>query len=302
MKSIVKSLVAVALAIALSSCYAKAKMINEHGAYKAYLATQREMDSNWANAVKSIADSTDKCENDICRVARGGQAMAALMARPGGANAGVQPFRHEPSTGEKVLLALTGQAGTLFGTAVNGYVAAKQSDNQTAAAINDSDNRAAISLGGFGALAQVGTAAANRTTYSVGGNFGDTYGNDFTGGDRSENNVGPGGVVGNGNNTANGENNFNPNQIADNDMRGGNGGNCAGGAAGDGAAGSSGGLGGSGATGTGTGTGGAGGIGGPGGAGGAGGNGGNCDGGAGGYVAPLPQPVAPLAPAPFAKG
>jgi len=152
-------------------------------------------------------------------------------------------------------------------------VAIKQSDNQTEVSINDSNNRTAIATGGYNALAAVGTAAANRVTnsYEIGGNFGDTYGDNYTGGNREDTRIsqGAGAVFGNDNLVANGDQNFNEGRIGDEyvdqsigSCDGASGGNGAPGAPGSGGA-STGGTGGAGTGGTG-------------GAGATGGAGGNC--------------------------
>lgn len=269
MQKILIALVLAAVTLISTGCATKTRIVNEHGAYKEYLATQKEMDNNWAEAVKAVVSSEDKCLDDTCRVSKSFAAAMVLQNRPSNATGGLQPFRHEPTFGEKVALSLAGQAGGILGTLVNGAVAVKQSDNQTSAAINDSDNRAAISLGGFNALAQVGTAAANRTTYSVGGNFGNTYGDNFTGGDRADVRLGSGAVFGSNNDVANGDQNFNRGRIGDEYVDQSIG-SC------DGAPGGSGAPGAPGTGGAGTGTEGGAGTGGSGGSGAPGGTGGNC--------------------------
>lgn len=269
----ISRLVVLAACVALAACVgAKTRAINEHGAYKEYLGTVKEMDNAWAEAVKSITSTEDKCEDDACRVSKSFAAAMVLQNRPLHGSQ-VQPFKHEPTTGEKVLLSLTNQAGALLGTAVNGAVAINSTNKNADVSMRDSDNRAAQAIAGFGAIRDTAQAGLARPTteYNVGGNFGDTYGDDYTGGDRTDQQVGPGGVIGEGNLVANGDNGFNSGHIGDaaddhsiGDCSAGAGGNGGTGAAGTGASGGSGGAGGNGAAGA-PGTGGAGGVGGAGG-------------------------------------
>lgn len=149
----------------------------------------------------------------------------SLAAQMGGGNnaLNVAAPPREPSTMEKLLP----WAGMIVPALGNAYALHENSRVQ----IHAADSNAAIEIAQTNAWAGVVNGVASRPTTYVGGNYGDTYGNDYTGGTRTDNS----GTMVTGN-----ENRLNsPNT-------GGNGGNCPSGTAGTGGAGgtSAGGVGG----------------------------------------------------------
>lgn len=245
------------------------KLAAEH-AHQEALATAR------AKAAEACAKSPEPA---VCALGQVAMALAGERASAAPAQPSALANYTPPESGFDKLLRGTGVVGNLVLGAgqVWANVENNRESNRTTryvAGVN-----AERELGTVQAITGLGTAIANQPPgIVVGGNLGDTYGDDFTGGNRTDVRVENTGVIGDGNEQRQNSDNLD------------NVGNCVAGTGGDGGRGAPGANGGAGAAGGNAGSGGenAGGTAGPGGdgapggtggIGGLGGNGGNCTGG-----------------------
>lgn len=237
-------------------------------------AHQEALASARAKAAEACAKSPDPA---VCALGQVAMTLAAERGAPASAPANALAGYQRPESGFDKFLRGTQVVGGMVtgaGQIWAGVENNRESNRTTRYVAGVNADR---ELGTVQALAGLGAAIANQPPgIVVGGNLGDTYGNDFTGGNRTD--VDNTGVIGDGNEQRQDSDNLDNvgNCVAG---TGGNGGNGAAGApGGNGAAGGNAGSGGDNANGT-AGPGGDGAFGGNGGTGGQGGNGGNCTGG-----------------------
>lgn len=234
-------------------------------------AHQEALAASRAKAAEACAKSPEPA---VCALGQVAMTLAGERSNAAPAQPSALANYTPPESGFDKLLRGTGVIGNLVLGA--GQVWAGVENNREAnrttrfvAGVN-----AERELGTVQAITGLGTAIANQPPrINVGGNYGDTYGDDYTGGNRTD--IDNTGVIGDGNEQRQDSDNLENvgNCVAG---TGGTGGNGAPGAnGGNGAPGGAGGSGGDGATGTG-GTGGDGAFGGTGGHGGTGGQGGDC--------------------------
>lgn len=162
--------------------------------YAAYLDLISKQQAADDARIAGIAATASACTDARCveHVA----AVAALAAAGGRDRPMPEPYREQPSLGKQLALALVGQVAPLASAAVNWH----QSDN----ARRSTEAQYAY-LGSVLTTALTGMRDASikaTPSVTVGGNYGDTYGDDYTGGDRSDTSVagpqinGDGNVVG----------------------------------------------------------------------------------------------------------
>lgn len=149
--------------------------------------------------ISSIAAAASACTDARCveHVA----AVAALAAASGSGRAAPQPFRAEPSLGKQIALALVGQVAPLASAAVSW----RQSDNATRQAQAQYAYLGSVLNTAMTGMRDVAVGATPSIT--VGGNLGDTYGDNHTGGDRTQTDVSGHLISGDG--TVIGDRNFN---------------------------------------------------------------------------------------------
>lgn len=255
--------------LALSGCANTAAKRNQDN-YNSYLTAVKDMEvaKVTARATAAKASNSDydallaRCTSDACVASVASYKAIAHVVESlanNGSNSGtvIQAPQREATFGDKALA-----WASVFAPVVSqGYNAYQNGKTQRAL----SADNAALQTAQVNAWSAAMQTVASTPTVSVGGNYGDTYGNDYTGGDRSE--VNNSGTLVSGND----------NRVAS-PSTGGNGGNCNGGSGAPGGDSGNAGAGGSG----GDASGGAGGTSGSAGNGAPGGNGGNCSGGAGG--------------------
>lgn len=251
----------------------------------ALLASDERRAINEQTHAQALADQSavaiSKCAGspDVATCMLGLVALAAVQkqgAGQGGAQPSALAHYQPPPSRMQTAVALLGAGGQFLGPLVGGYVAIEASKQNGETTRYLAGVNAARESGMFGALTGLGRDLANAPPgVYVGGNYGDTYGNDYTGGDRTQIAAGRDytgrdhtdntGVIGSGTVRNNSD-----------DLR--EVGNCVAGNGAAGAAGGASGAGGSGGTASSSpgGIGGAGGGASPGGSGGNGGNGGAC--------------------------
>lgn len=147
--------------------------------YAAYLDLVQRQQQARDEQVAGIAAAASACTDARCveHVA----AVAALAAAGGGNNRELpETYRAEPSLGRQIALALVGQIAPLAGAAVNWH----QSDNSRKTSEAQYEYMGAVLNSAVTGMANV---AINGTpSVTVGGNLGDTYGDNFTGRDRTD--------------------------------------------------------------------------------------------------------------------
>lgn len=153
--------------------------------YDAYSELVTAQQAGEAKLIASIAGAANACTDSRCveHVA----ALAALAsARGSGSGNSIAPPPREPSGTEK-LAAVLGALSPVLGTAINGAVSWHQSDN----AVKQSEAQYGY-LGSVIGSALTGmrdVAVGATPSINVGGNYGDTFGDDYTGGDRTQTEV-----------------------------------------------------------------------------------------------------------------
>lgn len=165
--------------------------------YAAYLDLVRDQQRADEQRIAGIAQTASACNDARCveHVA----AVAALAAAGGGNRPMPQPYKPEPSMGKQIALALVGQISPLASAAVNWHQA-DTSARTAEAQYRYLDNVLSAAVGGMASVARNATPSI-----TVGGNYGNTYGNDYTGGDRTD----VAGNLVNGNGNVFGDRNFN---------------------------------------------------------------------------------------------
>lgn len=168
--------------------------------YAAYLDLVRAQQAAQDSLIAGIAAAASACTDARCveHVA----SVAALAAAGGSSRPPPQMHRAEPSLGRSVALALVGQIAPLASAAVSWH----QSDNSR----KTSEAQYAYLGSVLGsAVNGMRDVASNATpSITVGGNYGDTWGDNFTGRDRTETAVdgpqinGDGNVIGDRNNNS----------------------------------------------------------------------------------------------------
>lgn len=166
--------------------------------YSAYLDLVGKQQAADDARIAGIAATASACTDSRCveHVA----AVAALAAAGGQNRPPPETYRAPPSIGNQIALALVGQIAPLASAAVNWH----QSDNNrktSEAQYNYMGSVLTTALDGMSSVAIGATPSIN-----VGGNFGDTYGANYTGGDRTDvagsQINGDGNVIGDRNNNA----------------------------------------------------------------------------------------------------
>lgn len=206
--------------LALSGCANTAAKRNQDN-YNSYLNAVKDMEvaKVTARATAAKASNSDydallaRCTTDACVASVASykaiaHVVESLANNGGNSTALVQAPQREATFGDKAL-AWASVFAPVVGQGYNAY-----QNGKTQRALS-ADN-AALQTAQVNAWSTAMQTVASTPTVSVGGNYGDTYGNDYTGGDRSE--VNNSGTLVSGND----------NRVAS-PSTGGNGGNCNGG-------------------------------------------------------------------------
>ncbi len=191
-------LVVVVFAAVVAGC-TSAPTRSNYDAYGELLSKQQAAESN---LIASIASTANACTDSRCveHVA----AMAAMAAAGGRGSSAVAPPPREPSSAEQ-FAQVVGAMSPFLGAVVNGAVQWRQSDN--AVRTSEAQYGYLDSVLGQALTGMASVADSAVPSITVGGNYGDTYGNGFTGRDRTETNVA--GPQVNGNSNVLGDRNFN---------------------------------------------------------------------------------------------
>lgn len=149
--------------------------------YSAYSAAVEKQAAAEAQQIASLTSAAASCGDDRC--VEHVTAMAALAVARGGSGSALAAPPRELSGAEK-FAAVAGALSPLLGQAITGAVQWHQSDNavkQSDAQYRYLDHVLSAALDGMATTA--GNAVPSIT---VGGNLGDTYGDNFTGRDRTD--------------------------------------------------------------------------------------------------------------------
>lgn len=170
--------------------------------YEAYAEAQKAQADAQATAINSLSAAASACGDDRCVEHVVSMAALASVKNGAGSGSGLAGPPREPSGAEK-FAAIVGALSPLLGNAITGAVTWHQSDNavkQSDAQYRYLDHVLTSALDGMATTA--GNAVPSIT---VGGNLGDTYGDNFTGRDRTD----VAGNLANGNGNVFGDRNFN---------------------------------------------------------------------------------------------
>ncbi len=151
--------------------------------YDAYLQASLAREQAQAQKITAFADMAKSCATDDCVKGVAFIAGGAMIGAGGGGGSAIAPPPREISGAEKVA-AVVSAFSPLAGTLINGAVQIHQSDN----AVKQSDSQYRyLDHVLTSALDGMATTAGNAVpSITVGGNYGDTYGDNFTGRDRTD--------------------------------------------------------------------------------------------------------------------
>jgi hypothetical protein len=154
---------------------------SNYDAYGELLSKQQAAESN---VIASIAGAANACTDSRCveHVA----SMAAMAAAGGRGSNPIAPPPRELSGAEKFAQVFSAMS-PLFGTVVTGAVQWRQSDNAARTAEAQYGYLDSVLGQALGGMANVAGNAVPSIT--VGGNYGDTFGDNYTGGDRTQTDV-----------------------------------------------------------------------------------------------------------------
>lgn len=172
-------LVVVLLSLAVvAGCASAPSSRSNYDAYADLVLKHQEAESA---AISSIATAAQACTDARCveHVA----AVAALAASGGRGGSTIAPPPRELSGAEK-FAQVFGSLSPFLGTVVNGAVSWRQSDNATRQAQAQYDYLGTVLSTALNGMSSVAISATPSIT--VGGNLGDTYGDNYTGRDRTD--------------------------------------------------------------------------------------------------------------------
>lgn len=170
------TLALIAIALVMGGCGSSPAKPDAN--YAGYLELVRDQQRADEQRIAGIAQTASACTDARCveHVA----AVAALAAASGSGRALPQMYKPEPSMGKQIALALVGQIAPLASAAVSWHQA-DTSARTAEAQYRYLDNVLTAAVTGMSGVARNATPSI-----TVGGNYGDTYGDNFTGRDRTD--------------------------------------------------------------------------------------------------------------------